>query len=328
MGKLCDNSDAEKSKKKQTEITRIIGLLRHIIRALCLTTFTTERLRRFRQLRKRQARCSGTLVVHQMSKVGSSTVVASLSEALPHYAIYHTHFLSLQGLDWLEGFVRERWGSIHIPEHLWHGLFVRDMLHNGEVDERLKIVTLVRDPVARNISEFFQELDVHMSYPYDRKMAELGIDGVVAELENMLLHKLTQEVDWKWPYEWFNAEIKDVLGIDIFAEEFDTSAGYRIFSTGNTDLLLIKLEHLFECCEKAFNEFLGIRVYLANKNVGSQKYYSDAYREILHRLALPVDALEAWYSADQVRHLYSQGEIKGFIDRWSRVCAVKACGTK
>jgi hypothetical protein len=175
---------------------RLSRFLWHKIRALCLTTFTTEHLWQHRRLRKQQARCSDNVVVHQMSKVGSQTVVASLHEALPHHAIYHTHFISQQGLGWLEEFVRDRWGSTHIPMHLWHGLFIREMLHSGEGTERLKIVTLVRDPVARNISEFFQELDVHMSYPYDQKMADLGVDGVAAELENMLLQKLTQEVDW------------------------------------------------------------------------------------------------------------------------------------
>jgi len=304
---------------------RLFRIIGNNIRAVCSSTFTTERLWQLHRLRKQQARSNGNVVVHQMSKVGSQTVVASLHEALPSHSIYHTHFLSQQGLDWLEGFVRDRWGSIQIPMHLWHGLFIRGILCSGEETERLKIVTLVRDPVARNISEFFQELDVHMSYPYERKIADVGIDGVVIELENMLHQKLTQEVDWKQPYAWFDPEIKDVLGIDLFEEEFDTSAGYGLFSTGNTDLLLIKLEQLSDCCEQAFNEFLGVSGFrLANKNVASKKYYSDAYQKILNKLDIPVDALETWYSADQVQHFYNQNEIRTFIDRWSQISTRQA----
>jgi hypothetical protein len=41
-------------------------------------------------------------------------------------------------------------------------------------------------------------------------------------------------------------------------------------------------------------------------------------QKIVNRLAIPVDVLEAWYSADQVQHFYGQGEIKGFIERWSQ----------
>ena len=137
--------------------------------------------------------------------------------------------------------------------------------------------------------------------------------------QEMLLTKLKQEVDWTQPYAWFDPEIKDVLGIDIFAEEFDSTAGYAIVSKANTDLLLLKLEHLSECCEQAFDEFLGIKGFgLTTKNVGTKKYYSDAYKRILDRLAIPPDLLESWYSADQVQHLYDRSEIKAFIAKWSQ----------
>ena len=294
--------------------------IRRTVRKLCLTSYATERLWQHRKLRQQYARSKGAVVVHQMSKVGSQTVVASLHEALPDHAIYHTHFISDQGLGWLEGFVRERWGSVHIPQHLWHGQFVRENLCGEDAPERLRIVTLVRDPVARNISEFFQELDVHLAYPYQQKLAEKGIDGVTDDLESMLLHKLNEEVDWKQPYAWFDPEIRDVLGIDLFAADFDVSAGYGIVSQGNTDVLLIKLESLTECAEQAFDEFLGIRGFrLVSHNVATRKYYSEAYRNIQNRLQIPADLLELCYASGHVRHFYSDTEIANFIDRWRKV---------
>ena len=291
--------------------------IRHKVRKLCLTTYATERLWQRRLLRRQYVRSNGAIVVHQMSKVGSQTVVASLHEALPDYAIYHTHFISNQGLASLEGFVRERWGSIHIPQHMWHGQFVRENLSGEGTPERLRIVTLTRDPVARNISEFFQELDVHLAYPYQQKLAEKGIDDVTDELESMLLHKLNEEVDWKQPYAWFDPEIRNVLGIDLFTTNFDTSAGYGIFSQGNTDLLLIKLERLSECAEQAFDEFLGIKGFrLVSHNVATRKYYSEAYRKLQNRLQIPADLLEVCYASSHLRHFYNEKEIANFIDRW------------
>ena len=290
------------------------------VRKLCLMTYATERLWQHRKLRQQYARSKGAVVVHQMSKVGSQTVVASLHEALPGHAIYHTHFISAPGLSWLEGFVRERWGSVHIPQHLWHGQFVRENLGNEDAPERLRIVTLVRDPVARNISEFFQELDVHLEYPYQQKLAEKGIDGVSDELESMLLHKLNEEVDWKQPYAWFDPEIRDVLGIDLFAADFDVAAGYGIISQGNTDVLLIKLESLSDCAEQAFEEFLGIQGFsLVSHNVATRKYYSEAYRKLQNRLQIPADLLEVCYASSQMQHFYNDKEIADFIDRWRRV---------
>lgn len=294
--------------------------IKNKLRALCSMTYTSDKLLQLRRLRNQHAKSSGSVVVHQMSKVGSQTVVASLRQSLSDYAIYHTHFLSQGGLKWLENFVRERWGKITVPTHLWHGLFVRDRLYNNPKSGKLKIVTLVRDPVIRNISEFFQELDVHMAYPYKEKLASVGIEGVTDELEKELLDKLNHSIDWKQPYPWFESEIKSPFELDIFKLKFNRLAGYGIYSEGNIDLLLIKLERLSECCEQAFREFLGVEDFsLVNKNVATNKYYSDAYRNILKRLIIPAEKLEGWYSAGQLRHFYADDEITHFIDRWSGI---------
>lgn len=93
---------------------------------------------------------------------------------------------------------------------------------------------------------------MHLAYPYQQKLAEKGIEGVTDDLESMLLNKLNEEVDWKQPYDWFDPEVREVLGINLFTTDFDVSAGYGIVSQGNTDVLLIKLESLSDCAEQAF----------------------------------------------------------------------------
>jgi hypothetical protein len=71
---------------------------------------------------------------------------------------------------------------------------------------------------------------------------------------------------------WFDAQIKAVFGIDVFAESFPTHAGYKIFSSQKADLLLFRLEDLDACASKAINEFLEIENFmLANTNIGKEK---------------------------------------------------------
>ena len=133
------------------------------------------------------------------------------------------------------------------------------------------------------------------------------------------MRKLNQDVDWEHPYTWLDSEIRDVLGIDLFKAQFDTSSGYGIISGENADVLLIKLERLSECCEQAFAEFMGIDNFtLVSSNVATNKYYSDAYRKILGRFNVPGERLDNWYSSDQVRHFYDKDEIRGFMERWAR----------
>ena len=261
---------------------RTARFIRRRVRRLFEKTYGGERFYQHRQLRKRHRRACGSVVVHQMTKVGSTSVVASLREALPDQMIYHTHFLSEKGLSWLDGFVRDNWGRAHVPVHMWHAQFVRESLLRETRGERLKIVTLVRDPIARNVSEYFEELKPHARYPFEERLAAIGLDGVADELERGLMAKLTAEVDWSAPYSWFDSEIRDVLGIDLFSESFDRSSAYQIYRRPQVDILLIKLERLSQCAAQAFGDFLGVKNFeLTSRNVSTAKYYSKLIKRSL-----------------------------------------------
>ena len=57
-------------------------------------------------------------------------------------------------------------------------------------------------------------------------------------------------------FEWFNVELKEPLGLDIYQYEFDKMRGYQIIEKDNIELLLIKLEKLDECSE-VIGRFVG-----------------------------------------------------------------------
>lgn len=289
-----------------------------MLSAMRRKSFSAEKWWQLRKIRNQLGNRSEAIVVHQMSKVGSSTVVSSISASAPDVLVLHTHFLSEEGLDWLQSWVRERWGTIHVPQHLWHGLFARNMYANDSRQSTLKIISLVRDPVARTISEFFEELDVHANYPYAARVEKLGIDAVVAELEKMLLDRMKKEVEWAMPYEWFDKEIRDVFDVDLFEQPFDPDSGYAIYTSGRVQILLLKLERLADCAGEAFARFLGIRNVSLDegRNIASRKYYADAYRLMLNRLEVPASVLATCYASDQVRHFYSESDIERFLQRW------------
>ena len=86
-------------------------------------------------------------------------VVRSLSEA--GCFVYQTHFVTREGLDWAEAVYRRGWnprrgGALHV----WQGQWVRRQLEH-QPERRWKVITLVRDPVARNLSSFFQVADLN-----------------------------------------------------------------------------------------------------------------------------------------------------------------------
>lgn len=95
-----------------------------------------------------------------MAKVGSSTVVASIKKADLNMPIYHVHALTREGLKDEErayfGLSKNLLCKSLLPTttQLFEGYYVRDLIKGNNRD--IKIVTLVRDPVARNISAFLE----------------------------------------------------------------------------------------------------------------------------------------------------------------------------
>src|SRR5215211_4864638 len=99
------------------------------------------------------------IIVHQMGKVGSKTVELSLRKAYEalgiEVPIYHTHILN--GFELVRQYVLQE-------QHLQNSADQLATLHHGESVRKLidknpaqhwNIISLVRDPIARNISAFF-----------------------------------------------------------------------------------------------------------------------------------------------------------------------------
>ena len=91
------------------------------------------------------------VLVWQMGKVGSSTIVNSLHQARFDGAVFHVHVLSGALIGRGELFKKAvRQGTV---AYLYN-VALRELLCGG--NRRWKIISLVREPVGRNISAFFQ----------------------------------------------------------------------------------------------------------------------------------------------------------------------------
>jgi hypothetical protein len=181
--------------------------------------------------------------------------------------------------------------------------------------KKWKIITLVRDPIARNISSFFQLIDDEYEFDYRKKARSMSTDELVEELIQFFLERHDHDV----PLTWYDVELKPIFAIDVFATEFPKSRGYQIYHGENADVLLIRLEDLDRCAAVALKEFLGIESFkLMNTNISTDKYYADAYREFIRKVHLPPDYIDRMYTSKFVRHFYSDEEIDLFRARWCR----------
>lgn len=178
--------------------------------------------------------------------------------------------------------------------------------------QNLKVITIIREPVSRNESFYFQDLHIPLcqlskhdwTWVYKKNNTQALIEEYLKNLNRF--HGIN----------WFDNELKKRLGIDVYSHPFDKDKGYRVIKHKNIDLLIIKLEKLNEVKSDVFNDFLGVDNFsLKNKNVGQEKWYSPLYKEFKDTIVYPKEYLDSLYQSKYMKHFYSEEEIDSFYSR-------------
>ena len=264
------------------------------------------------------------LLIHTMGKVGSTTI-AHACKRLDSYDTAHTHCLSPRIVEIVEKWNRDHGGP---KRHMLNALRVRrEVLETGRP---FKLITATRDPLARNVSAFFQNLDSHgfgkrevivaglvSRYPHvSAILRRLGISRLVDPVNDMVA-TFMRNYPHSQPARWFDAEIRDVLGLDLLAAAFDPEVGHATYSIGASSVLVLQVELPDERKEAVLRDFLDAPdLRLEATNVGSQKRYAKAYRRFRAGIAFDTEFLDEIYGSRYARHFYSAQQLEGFGARW------------
>ncbi|KJR97819.1 MAG: hypothetical protein VR65_22630 [Desulfobulbaceae bacterium BRH_c16a] len=117
--------------------------------------------------------------------------------------------------------------------------------------------------------------------------------------------------------EWFDNEIKNPFGIDVYKNIFDCNKGYQIINNNRCHHLLIRMENLNHCFSSAIQEFLNIdkSVNIKNVNIGENKYYANSYNRIKSEIRLELEVMEKVVSSRYFQHFYPEQE-EIVRDKW------------
>lgn len=261
------------------------------------------------------------LLIYQMGKVGSTTILESLKTLRVSFAIFHVHVLSRNGIAFEEKLYYGENSGIrfksNLPrmKHLFQSYYLHKRITKTLNGKKWKIITLIRDPIARNVSVFFQIIDLRIPGFYNL-FARKAIK--IEDLKELFLRDFEGGFEPDiMPFKWFERELYSTFGIDVLSREFPKDRGYKIYESKNADVLLIKLENLNKCSKDAFKEFLNLREFnLMTANVAKNKKYYPIYQEFIDSLVLPASYLDKMYACKFMQHFYSKEEIIGFRKRW------------
>lgn len=275
---------------------------------------TWFRLRRMGDLQARSV-----VLVYQMAKVGSTTVVRSLRRSDSSLPVFHVHTLTTDGSEALGQFYRLcRVPSLPWAAHLLTSRHLAEQLCRGVRPGCWKVVTLVRDPIARNLSLLFQ-------------IGGRLIPGFrqLCDTERLDLLALLNRFERQYPRQfscmcWFDDELRRVFDVDLFAVPFDREAGWQIYPGPVADVLLIRTDRLNEVGEEALRKFLGVStVSWRRSNVRAQKANGGRYEDLLSRFVLPEAYVDRIYASPRVRHFFTTDELAEMRTRW---CGAREVG--
>lgn len=239
------------------------------------------------------------ILVWTMGKVGSSSIAKSLRHA--GFDCRHLHTLRPEMLE------------MHRKRHIAKGLDLRAhfMEHTQAAIESIphwrtegvRIVTLVREPLERNVSAYFHNLAL--------LAPELSDEDVAGHVEKFL-----EVYPHGVPLRWIDEELSRALGFDFYALPFDRSARYSYYEIDRLQICVMRTDAEDEQKSAALERLVDEWVPILASNVSSKKSYASIYKRVREAVAMPKPLIERAYNSRYVQHFWTPEEIAGFRAKW------------
>jgi hypothetical protein len=242
-----------------------------------------------------------------MGKVASSTIARSI-ERTGRIPVFHVHVVNPKNLARMladKTLVLQREDLVHL---FARGAILQRWLFGA--GHRARIITPVREPIGRNVSAFFQNLDDYCRL--DNAHLKLSI----SELKDCFLSNYYHQE----PSIWFEWEFSSVLGLDIFQYSFSYELGYSRIHTERFDILVLRHDLSDTIKARVVGEMLGLDSFqIIRENIGQAKDYGDVYRRFLKEVQLPREYVDLMLDSRYARHFYSPEERNRIRSRWLRI---------
>ncbi len=247
------------------------------------------------------------VLIYQMGKVASSTVKATLQQ-LPRYEVHQVHRLVMSNIARVHHEHRIR--GWEMPTGDPGGIYLQDALRSGRP---AKVVTLVREPVGRNISYYFQNLDKIL----DRVRAhELPIQTIIDGFTEAFPYSDD-------PLTWFDYEFAQALGVDIYESGFQAGMNAHRAQAGPYDILVLRADAPDDVKRDALRAFLNEPdLEMRQANVTADKPSASAYRDFRALVKFPEPYLDRMFTSRYARFFFDSGSLARWYEAYASGGAV------
>ena len=262
-------------------------------------------------IRLRDVEKKEPILIYQMGKVGSSTIAHTLEQLQLDSPILHIHTLSESHLN--HAIQRQRsTSSRYLHKHLLVSSILVDKLKQGVFP--CKVITVTREPVSHAISFVFEDM---------KKQAPEAIVGdqkVDVDVIKRTLDKLFSEKNGvSNPGIWFDNELKECLGIDVFSVPYDHEQGFSIIEGDNISVLVIRMEDINKALMPALSTFLEMElshISMKRANIGSKKWYANDIKLVKDTYRMKNEFAAALFETQYFEHFYPT-EKSSLMEAWT-----------
>jgi hypothetical protein len=221
------------------------------------------------------------ILIYTMGKVGSSSLENSINDAV------HLHSLYQNPPNPMHWKLRNPTKYQKVKSYFRSKLNLLALYSARKID----IVTVVRDPMQRNISMYFQTLPFWLAQGFSEPRIKPIIDSR-EEGFDVIIDGFNKVFNHEYASLWFDKEIKRFSKIDVLNQQFDKTLGYKTYKNGKYNLLTIRVDILNKC-ENVIGEFFNLNVSIKNTNSGENKWYAEAYKRFKSEYVAPPKIVES-----------------------------------
>lgn len=257
----------------------------------------------WRQKRRLKRNTSEPILVFTMAKVGSLSVYSSLQKYHDKTS-FHVHSLDeKEELKHIENCKQRRvFPGSRTPVFLINARII-------QIERPYKIISLIRNPIERNLSAFFDAFEFHLG------ISPSNYTGTLESLENAFHEK----VDHNYAVQWFEKQFFEGTGIDIYANTFDTKTKWTRYRNTNPQILLLRSDLPDPEKETAISQFCGLSDFnLHNVNVTSRKKEAGLYKQFKEHIRFSNAYLESQLETPYMRHFFTKEEKEATYKKWSK----------
>ncbi len=183
---------------------------------------------------------------------------------------------------------------------------VRRLYAWHQAGKPVRVISLVREPISRNVSSFFENFERYTGVA--PKQSAFSVE----ELKELFLEKFDANGAAKW-YEEF---LVKGLGVEPLGAPVQ-APGVQQITHQNVRLLFCKTELTDSEKELAVKDFLGLQKFLlAKENVGAKKDYAFIYQEFKQHVRFSPEYVEPLLNDAYCQHFYSNEERDEMRAKW------------